>query len=400
MKSLLALGVTQLSDAYPNIKYKLELLARLKGFDCSEQLCILNNEGTDSTSFSASTGHAGICTKLLLGLKILFGHVWLSIHCTLRRPDYIYVTYPGILLTCILAVPGIRKRQSKLYLDAFISLYDTVVNDRKLLPQRHPLARLLFRVEKRAFASATRVLVDTEENALFYSQLFQLPKHQFVPLALSIPELPITKQHGSHAVTDEKAEDPSFRCIFVGTFVPLQGVQVIIDAAKQLQSIPSIEFVFIGDGQDALHLETHLQNETAKNIIWHRGHFVTEFVIREIAAADICLGIFAVNDKTQRVLPYKLYYYLALGMPILTAHTATIDRLLARCKQRHESPPFITTPAGNANALAEQIVALANDQQRVTMQGIIARQFFEHQLSTTVIQQQLLAIFDDKSSVH
>ena len=43
MKSLLALGVTQLSDAYPNIKYKLELLARLKGFDCSEQLCILNN---------------------------------------------------------------------------------------------------------------------------------------------------------------------------------------------------------------------------------------------------------------------------------------------------------------------------------------------------------------------
>ena len=52
MKSLLALGVTQLSDAYPNIKYKLELLARLKGFDCSEQLCILNNEGTDSASFS------------------------------------------------------------------------------------------------------------------------------------------------------------------------------------------------------------------------------------------------------------------------------------------------------------------------------------------------------------
>ena len=44
MKSLLALGVTQLSDAYPNIKYKLKLLARLKGFDCSEQLCILNNE--------------------------------------------------------------------------------------------------------------------------------------------------------------------------------------------------------------------------------------------------------------------------------------------------------------------------------------------------------------------
>jgi glycosyltransferase involved in cell wall biosynthesis len=181
------------------------------------------------------------------------------------------------------------------FLDAFISLYDTVVMDRKILKENGVLARILYLLEKRAFEAATVVIVDTPENASYYSKLFGTPSDKFHAMPLCIPPLTVEiekpKEHTSRRV----------RCIFVGTLVPLQGIRTIVDAVNFLEGDSEIEFVCIGDGQDAEHLDGYLSKTSNPRLTWHRGHYSTDFIVQQIRNADICLGIFGDGPKAQRV---------------------------------------------------------------------------------------------------
>jgi len=290
----------------------------------------------------------------------------------------------------LLGLPIMRRRYPVMYLDAFISLYDTIVCDRRLLSEGNIFAKLLYRLEKRAFKSATLVIVDTPENALYYSQLFDIPQERFQAIPLCIPPMQAVE-----AMTEEKPAK-CIRCVFVGTFVPLQGIRTIIDAAKILSNDPEIEFVFVGDGQDASYLQDYMND--SPNVVWHRGHFPTEFVMKQINEADICLGIFGDGPKAQRVLPYKIYYYLALGMPTITAQTTVTERVLTESRSIDEHSPLLLVPPGDATALAEALRQLRDDSAKLASTGRAGTAYYAKQLSDEAIDQSLREIVCEEAS--
>ena len=271
MKGFHALGVTQVNDSYPNVKYKLAALGKLLGEDYCEYIVPLDRAGASQQTLSAPDSN-----RLVLAWRLFAGHVRVLLYSLRHRANSIYVCYPGIFIAAWLGLPFMRRRYRYLYLDAFISLYDTVVFDRQLLEEGGLLAKLLFRFERRAFNSATTVLVDTPENARYYSDLFKLPQDRFFSMALSIPPLP------SRKTVAEPKDKGRMRCVFIGTFVPLHGIRTIIEAAELLLDDSKIDFVFVGDGQDANYLQTHIEESRASNVTWHRGHFPTPFVIDQI----------------------------------------------------------------------------------------------------------------------
>jgi glycosyltransferase involved in cell wall biosynthesis len=371
-------GVTQLNDSYPNVKYKLAMLARLLSTDYVEFLVPID-KGDPSRNIipSLESSRFGLVWRMLLGhVKVLF-------YCLRQKSDRIYVCYPGVFIAACLGLPILRSRYQHMYLDAFISLYDTVVCDRRLIKADSLLAKLLFLVEKKAFSSATTVLVDTPENAQYYSELFQLPLDRFFSMPLSIPPLMRVKTPAETEVADR------LKCVFVGTFVPLQGVATIVDAIRFLGVESGIDFVFVGDGQDAGCLQDYIESSKASNVTWHRGHFPTEFVVEQIVSADLCLGVFGEAPKTQRVLPYKIYYYLALAMPVLTASTTATERIGNECRVRGNASPFAVVPAGDAHSLAEVLAQLRDHPDQYAGLGAAARKYYEHGLSEAAIQQSL-----------
>ena len=386
MKSLLVLGVTWINDSYPNIKYKLNALSRLPEIEHSERVYTLDAGGQTTTL----TGSMAV-SRVRFALRLLLGHLKIVLSRSLWASgtpvDAIYACYPGVIIAACLGLPFFRRRYKTLYLDAFISLYDTVVNDRRLLKADSILARLLYRLEKRAFETATTVIVDTEENAAYYSELYGISQQRFVPMPLGIP--PVSQ----HAVSaDDGIDDGIYkklRCVFVGTFVPLQGVPVLVEAIRLLADEPNIEFVFIGDGQDSGCLESYMKECPENTVTWHRGHFPTEFVREQIAGADLCLGVFGGGDKTQRVLPYKLYYYLAMSSPILTAATQTTQRITSECQAAGARPPFELVTAGSAAALAAVLVTLRDDSNARQQLGEAAGEYYQSHLSPAVIERQL-----------
>ncbi|HTQ98749.1 MAG TPA: glycosyltransferase [Candidatus Acidoferrum sp.] len=319
MLTLSVLGVTRVSDLYPNVKHKIQLIAALPSIQVQLLLHDLGSGG-----FYQGIRRRNALSALAGIWQLCWGTLSVFARYLTHRTDIVYIAYPAPALAILVALlPG--KYRPVIYLDAFISLYDTAVVDRGMCAPGSWKARLLFAIERRAFAAADGILVDTADNADYYAALFQLPRARFHVVPLSIPPL---QRPASHAdpVTATTPERKPFTCLFLGSLVPLHGIETILATAARLAHEPELRFVIIGDGQEGWRLERFLRDNPRSNVTWHKGLFATGFVVEHIVNADLCLGIFGHTDKTQRVLPYKIYYYAALAKAFVTLRTPCLER--------------------------------------------------------------------------
>lgn len=378
MNGFHVLGVTQVNDSYPNVKYKLLAMRQLLGEDYVEYVIPIDKSLGSGSLFSALRSN-----RLMLAMRLVAGHLKVMVRTLRYSAKSAYVCYPGIAIAVWLSLPLVRRRYPVVLLDAFISLYDTVVLDRRLLRRGGLAARFLFRLERRAFATATSIVVDTPENAQYYSRLFELPRERFAVIPLCIPPV----DRASPSTRDR--ECGSMRCLFLGTFVPLQGIPTIVAAMRLLADEADIEFVFVGDGQDAHHLQEYIATEKNPKVTWHRGHYPTPFVIEQISSADVCLGIFDDGPKAQRVVPYKVYHYLALGMPTVTAATKSTQRIGEECAGLSLPAPLLLVPPGDPGALALKLRHLRDNPDELARTGAAGADYFRRVLSGPAIMKAL-----------
>ncbi len=372
MKRIVVVGVTSISDLYPNIKYKIPIIKDLCGEGFEES--IINT----SQHFSQIAIKSNLWSKIKSGISFLAGHLRIAFKVMLKNKNEFYVLYPGIFLVFIIRL--IQPRKARIALDAFISLYDTVVFDRKLISEKSLLAKLLYIIEKKAFSLSDYVLVDTKENGDFYAELFNLSAEKFVPIPFSIPKFePLTK-----------STNQSITCLFVGTFVPLQGIKVISEAIKKLRDHP-IKFIILGDGQDAAYIRELVEDKNQSNVYWSEGFVDTPELIEKLKSADICLGIFGHSDKTDRVIPFKIYCYLASAKPVLTARTSALRQL----KRVAEDESVITLiEPGDSEALASELKKVLNSKEELANKSQAAHDLYKTHLGRGKIEKELTKIID------
>ena len=263
-----------------------------------------------------------------------------------------------------------------LVLVSFISLYDTIIVDRRSFKPNGIRAKILFFIDRIAFASADWVLVDTHQLVRYYADLFRFPPTQFRKSLVG---------NVFDGVNEEQPQSTKnrFRVLFFGTYVPLHGARFIIDAAIQLKNSP-VEFVLIGNGQefDEVRMKSgasRLSNVTFKNS-WHSVEELTKAMVE----ADVCLGIFGTTPKASRVIPYKVFGALALGRPVITRDSPAIRELLV------DGESVLLCPPGNGKALAKCIERFRGDDEfcsRVAQQG---KKCYEREASQEAIGREFL----------
>lgn len=362
---LLVAGVHQSTEAYPNTLYRVcQLRSRLGAHEVNFPMWSTATGGWKSTRSPIHTLWRAITSHLQVA--------W-AIGC---KPscNIIYIPYPAPLVALLASL--LPHRSHRIVLDGFISLYDTVVNDRKLWSPDTLLSRLLYKLERYAFSKADIVLVDTAQNAKFYSQLFNLPPKHFFALPLATNEI-------DYIPTPYAPSGGRCRVLFIGTLVPLHGIRTIIEAARRLTSRQDIEFQIIGDGADAPLLQAEIAGLV--NVSWQRRWYSAEELASEIKASDICLGIFGETDKTQRVCPYKIYSYSSIGRAIITGNTDWLQSAAGSALP----PPFLGVPVNNSSALADAIAFLADAPQERLRLAESARNFYATHLSNAASMQSL-----------
>jgi glycosyltransferase involved in cell wall biosynthesis len=171
----------------------------------------------------------------------------------LRLPphDVVIIGYMG-QLDVLVIWPFARLRRVPIIWDAFISLYDTVVNDRRLVSRRSPLAWILYVWEWLACRAATKIFLDTDAHARFFEKTFRL-LHESVGRVFVGAESDIFS--ASSELQDKDAKK-NFTVLFYGQFIPLHGIDIVIEAARILeQSGEIVQWIIVGKGQEEKHID-------------------------------------------------------------------------------------------------------------------------------------------------
>ena len=354
--SLLVVGVHQSTDAYPNTLYRVRQLRGLGGHEVNYPMWSTPVGGWGSISSPWKTLWRVIASHV----RVAWAVVRESRYCCL------YVPYPAPLVVYLLSL--LPRRSNRIIVDGFISLYDTVINDRKLWSPNALPSRLLYALERSAFAKVDLVLVDTRQNAAFYADLFRLPAKRFLAL-------PLATNEEDYTYTPYQAMVGRCRVLFIGTLVPLHGVDILAEAARRLICRGDIEFRILGDGAGAPALQSRISG--LPNVKWQRRWHTAEELAAEIRQADICLGIFGDTAKTQRVCPYKLYSYASVGRAVITGDTDWLRSVALP----DGLAPFLSVSVGDPDALAEAIRILADAPGQRLRLAKAARHFYVSRLS-------------------
>lgn len=256
------------------------------------------------------------------------------------RPDAYLVSYPGWF-----DVPGVwligRIRGVPLVFDPFISLYETAVEDRGLVPRSSLTARMTRTIDRIALRRPALVVADTATHADYFRWLSGSNK-EFLVAEVGANE-GVFNAAGSETETN--------LVLFYGTFVPLHGVDVIVRAANLLD--PSVRFVLYGDGQTRAAAETLNAGLLNENVEF-RDPVTHEHLASAMASATIVLGVFSESAKADRVIPHKVFEAMASGRPVVTARTTATEGLEA-------AGAVMTCRPGDPEDLAASIQRLLNE---------------------------------------
>lgn len=290
----------------------------------------------------------GLTARLALLLRWLCGYPALIL-AYLRAPrhEVVVVPYPGNLDVLVLW-PFARLRGARICWDMFLSLYDTVVIDRGMLPSGSLRARLLRAAEWLSTRAADQVLLDTKAHADHVATLFGLPAQRTGSFHVGAETETFVR------AVDAPSADP-VKVLFYGQFIPLHGLDTIIEAIATIErggSAEPIEFTIVGTGQEQARIDALIARLNLKSV--NRIEWVDYSALPVlIANSSICLGVFAAEGKGTRVIPNKVFQILSVGRPLVTMDSPAIRELV------EPGAALRLVPPGDAAALADAITALA-----------------------------------------
>lgn len=292
----------------------------------------------------------GAGSKLLVAWRLLTAYpslVWR--YMRLPAHDVVLIGYLGLFDVLILW-PFIRLRRARLAWDVFLSLYNTVVEDRQMLSRYNPASIVLWLLEWTALRLVDLALMDTKAHAEYLAKTFKRPIER-------IGYVFVGAEPGAFDLTLQNRGRPSppgvaKRVLFYGQFIPLHGIETVVRAAKLTEHAP-IEWLIIGRGQEAEKITRLIDEIQPKKLKWLEW-VDYEKLVEYLADCDVALGIFGTSDKAQRVIPNKVYQILLANRPLVTSDTPAARELL------ENSDGVRLVPPGNPQALANAVIALSS----------------------------------------
>jgi len=280
--------------------------------------------------------------------------------------DLIFIGFLGQPL-----VPIINKLSNKpIIFDAFISTYDTMCYDRKKLKPMSVGGRFFYWLDKHSCELADTVLLDTNTHIDYFVNTFGLKRNKFQRVFVGADDSifnPITVDR----------DDADFKVFYYGTYLPLQGIEYIIKAAKKLEVYKDIKFKIVGKGMEYKKIMKLVKELGVNNIDFIDWIPYNELPL-EIAKADVCLGgHFSNIDKAKRVISGKTYQFIAMKKSVIIGDNPANRELF-----EHRKNAMLVEMA-NADALADAILEL---KENVDMRGQIAESGYK--------------IFIDKCTTH
>ncbi len=266
-------------------------------------------------------------------------------------------------------------------LDALMSPYASLSRERKFGGLGVAAASAWRFLENSILNDANVVLTDTTPHLHFYQQEFSLPSRKILAMPVGAEES--RKKIDSTQYKTPVQPQSEMSILFYGSFLPLHGIEIILQAASLLRDLP-IRFDFVGGNEK--QARKLIANCTNLAITRHtHRHWVSfdELINVTIPGADLCLGgPFGDTEQARRVITGKTSQCLALGK-------ATIIGRINEDIGFVDKQNCLLVPQGNPQALADTLRWCFDQRHQLAKIGERGRSIYSEKLSVDVIRQLL-----------
>ena len=325
----------------------------------------------DKSQVSKTGARLRLLAKWLLSYPSL---IWR--YLGLPRHDVVVVGYLGHLDVLVLFALA-KFRGVPVVWDVFLSLYSTIVEDRKLVGRRHPLAYFLHFWEWAACRAADLIILDTRAHAEYFVNRYKVSREKTGSVFIGVDprNFPESLPNTSTGVKEKSV------VLFFGQFIPLHGLETICRAANLARQLP-IQWVLIGQGQEEAQVARWIAD--APNVT-HLPLLPYDELLKRVEESDICLGIFGRTDKAARVIPNKVFEILRVGKPLITRDSPAIRELLSP-----EMPGVRLVPPADPESLFRAVTAMIEEmrsQEWINLHSEVSKRILPRALGAHLIEQ-------------
>ena len=291
--------------------------------------------------------------------------------------DIMIIPWRGIIT---LPLAKLISRKPIIYI-AFISIYDTLTKDRKLVKPNSLKAKILHFVDSIAYKLSDLSIFESASSMEFAINEFNADRKKCTWLYNGADESQF------HPLSFKETND-SFNVLFWGSFIPLHGVEDIVEAARVLSDEKGINFQFCGDGQTKKEMEELSEKYNLKNTKFY-GFVEKEKLFQLIQDSDVCIGIFGKSKKADYSLPNKIYQILASQKPLITMNSEGIGTTGLESEIN-----CILVPRNEPEKLAKAILYLKNNSEKRRKLSEEGYRFYIENMSLEKNGKKLLKFLD------
>ena len=219
------------------------------------------------------------------------------------------------------------KLKKKVIFDFYISLYDTFVLDRKSVEPNSKEASVLSYLDEWGHTRFISIYLNRCEAKRYRSlnnlELFH--NIRIIPLSISQRPFALLKYYR------KRVDERRFNMIWWGTYIPLHGIEHIIDAVKIIkEKQTNIHLYILGNNPD---LSIKYKEEVARNeglseyitisdeMTFSNGKLLP-FLIEN---CDLAFGAFGDSEKARSVILNKSIEAVAMKIPVLTQYSEAFE---------------------------------------------------------------------------
>ena len=196
------------------------------------------------------------------------------------------------------------------------------------------------------------------------------------------------------SVRPEIYREDTFNIVFAGNLGDAQGLDLMVDAARELKGTP-VRWYLVGDGRARARLEQKVAQCGVSEEVTFVGRVSEEEADRYVHHADCAYLSFKDNKIFNMTLPAKLQTYLACGTPILAAAGGESARLVGEngigfvCRPRLEELTDTVRQAAAMSSKEHKAMSAAARtyyEQHFTMDALVTE--LETMLHTEITKQE------------
>ncbi|MBS6599545.1 MAG: group 1 glycosyl transferase [Clostridium sp.] len=269
---------------------------------------------------------------------------WNILKTSMKNFDLVFI---GFAPQLILPIWNFKLKKKKIIIDFFISMYDTLVFDRKKIKENSIFAKILKAIDKKTILLADYIISDTKEHGKYFIEEFGANKNNLNVLYLEADK---SIYYEKRIEKPNKVKD-KFVVLYFGSILPLQGVEIVLGAVDILKKEKDIFFYVIGPIQKKYN---KVESDNVKYIDWLSQQELAKY----INFSDLCLaGHFNKNiNKARRTIPGKAYIYDAMNKKMILGENPANHELFTETKGK-----YYFVEMGSSEKLAEKILEIKKE---------------------------------------